>query len=532
MPVRRIANPYTVEPVRCRVASTIVNVAVPDLSLHFVLGQERAQWVSAGFIPAMTLSMLATPWFLLRYGLRRTYTGAILLLMAGGVIGGFSVNYPMLLAMRVAEGQAAGILQPIPAIVVFRAFDSDERGKAMSIFGFGVVLAPAIGPSVGGFLVEQFGWRSIFFVVVPFCLIVLNGLVHLHHGLAQAAAFLIVGVASFVVFLAYQMRTEQGLVNMKLFHYRQFAMGALVAFIYGAGLFGSTYLLPIHMQMAQHYAPSQAGLVLLPAGIVLAIIIVLAGKLSDWGAPNVMVSIGLGLLALSLALMGIGSAATGYFTLIAWVIVGRIGLCFVLPSLTLGSMRGVDLGLIAQGASTINFLRQLGGAIGVSLVGIVLEWRLAAQPGACRQRAHRRTPHRRTSARLQERVQQLGWASDRRPITVHHDRALQQLRMFGNRAQQGVVIGLLQVQSRVFFFIGAHHVAHLASQLTLQALQQCQVRRGFQILHDGKRQMVLLGELFDQRQCFARFGAARVVINRDHYGFVEKRRQHIIGRDY
>lgn len=125
-----------------------------------------------------------------------------------------------------------------------------------------------------------------------------------------------------------------------------------------------------------------AGWVLLPAGIVLAITIVLAGKLSDWVVPNIMVSIGLGLLALSLALMGMGSAATSYFTLIAWAVVGRIGLCFVLPSLTLGSMYGTDHGLIAQGASTINFLRQLGGAIGVSLVGIVLEWRLAAQPGA------------------------------------------------------------------------------------------------------------------------------------------------------
>lgn len=343
-------------------SSTIVNVAVPDLSLYFVLGQERAQWVSAGFMQAMTLSMLTTPWFLLRYGLRRTYTGAILLLMAGGVIGGFSVNYPMLLAMRMAEGLAAGILQPIPAIVVFRAFGSDERGKAMGILGFGVVLVPAIGPSVGGFLVEQFGWRSIFFVVVPFCLIVLamvrrllainsplmgesrpldwkelllaavcipsvlNGLVHLHHGLAQAAAFLIVGVTGFVVFLAYQIRVEHGLVNMRLFRYRQFAMGSLVAFIYGAGLFGSTYLLPIYMQMALRYAPSQAGLALLPAGIVLAITIVLAGKLSDWIAPNIMVSIGLGLLALSLALMGTSSTATGYFTLIAWAVVGRIGL--------------------------------------------------------------------------------------------------------------------------------------------------------------------------------------------------------------
>lgn len=406
-------------------SSTIVNVAVPDLSQHFSLGQESAQWVSAGFMQAMTLSMLTTPWFLLRYGLRRTYSSAILLLLVGGIVGGVSVNYPMLLSMRVVEGLAAGIIQPIPAIVVFRAFESNERGRAMGIFGFGVVLAPALGPSVGGFLVEHFGWRSIFFFVVPFCLIVLemirrllpvksplmgdaqpldwkglllaaicivstlNGLVQLHHGLLGASGFLAIGTATFLAFLWHQLRGEHTLMNMKLFGYPQFAMGALVAFIYGAGLFGSTYLLPIYMQMALHYSPSKAGLILLPAGIILAVTIVLAGRLTEKVEPHIMVSLGLSLLALSFWLMAIGSHTTGYFTLMLWAVIGRIGLGFVLPALSLGSMRGVDAGMIAQGASTINFLRQLGGAIGVGLVGIVLEWRLGAlQTAAASERIH------------------------------------------------------------------------------------------------------------------------------------------------
>lgn len=407
-------------------SSTIVNVAVPDLSRYFVLGQERAQWVSAGFMLAMTLSMLTTPWLLLRFGLRRTYAGAILLLLSGGMVGGFSINYPMLLSMRVVEGLAAGILQPIPSIVVLRAFEKKEQGRAMGIFGFGVVLAPAIGPSIGGFLVEQFGWRSIFFVVVPFCLVVLlmvqrllavnspmkgeaqpldwkglllacvgttgllNGLVHLHDGFMQSVPLIVIGLAGLGGFVAYQMRTENGLMNMHLFRYPQFAMGALVAFIYGAGLFGSTYLLPVYMQMALHYAPSQAGMVLLPAGVVLAVTIIVAGRLADRFAPGILVSIGLCLLALSFSLMAAGTSTTGYFTLMVWAIVGRIGLGFVLPSLSLGAMHGVDFGMIAQGASIINFLRQLGGAIGVSLVGIVLEWRLAVHTGgaAASQDAH------------------------------------------------------------------------------------------------------------------------------------------------
>ncbi|MES2538898.1 MAG: DHA2 family efflux MFS transporter permease subunit [Pseudomonadota bacterium] len=394
-------------------SSTIVNVAVPDLSRHFALGQERAQWVSAAFMLAMTMSMLTTPWLLGRYGLRRTYIATILLLMAGGVIGGFSVNYPMLLSMRVAEGLASGILQPIPAIIIMRSFEPREQGRAMGLFGFGVVLAPAMGPSVGGFLVEHFGWPSIFFVVVPFCLLaleltrrflplkaqpiggaqpldwkglllvgvctvsILNGMVHLHDNLPLAAGLLVLGLACLVAFVVYQLRARNPLMNMKVFAYRQFSMGGVVAFIYGMALFGSTYLFPVYMQMGLNYAPSSAGLVLLPAGIVLAIVIPVAGRLADRFAPNVLVALGLALLAVSFALTAVGASDTGFFTLAVWAIIGRIGLGFVMPALSLGAMRGLDVSLIAQGSSTISFLRQLGGAIGVSLVGIVLEWRLA-----------------------------------------------------------------------------------------------------------------------------------------------------------
>jgi len=396
-------------------SSTIVNVAVPDLSHHFTLGQERAQWVSASFMLAMTLSMLTTPWLLLRFGLRRTYGGAMLLLLCGGIFGGLSVNYLMLIAMRVLEGLACGVVQPIPAITILRSFGKHEQGRAMGLFGFGVVLAPALGPSVGGFLVEHFGWRSIFFIMVPFCLAVLamanrylaasatrgearpldwrglllvgvsiicllNGLVEVRQNGPIAGVLLGIGLAGLVGFIVYQLRTPDPLMNMTLFRYPQFAMGALVAFIYGMGLFGSTYLLPVYMQLGLHYLPSQAGLVLLPAGGVLAVTIWLGGRLVDRFRPHVLVAIGVSLLALSFALMALVEPDTSYIVLMLWAIVGRIGLGLVLPALSLGAMRGVDIALIAQGSSTINFLRQLGGAIGVSLVGIVLEWRLSLYP--------------------------------------------------------------------------------------------------------------------------------------------------------
>ncbi|MHA6833053.1 DHA2 family efflux MFS transporter permease subunit [Ralstonia pseudosolanacearum] len=404
----------TVGAVASIISATIVNVAIPDLSRHFVLGQERAQWVSASFMVAMTLAMLLTPWLLLRFGLRRTFSGALLLLGVGGLVGALAPTYGVMIAMRVVGGAAAGIMQTLPNILILRVFPEREQGKAFGLFGFGVVLAPALGPSLGGFLVELFGWRSIFFVVVPFTLLgwamarrfmpidssmagepkpldwrglllvgaatvaLLNGLVELHADAARGVALMAVSVVCLAVFLFWQRRVASPLLDLRLFSYRQFAMGAVVAFIYGAGLYGSTYLLPVYMQVALAYTPSSSGLVLLPPGLALAATIVVAGRLTRRIEPYRLVAFGLAALAVSFLLMTINTRATGCLLLIGIAAIGRVGLGFVLPSLSLGAMRGVDFTLIPQGSSAVNFLRQLGGAIGVSATGIFLQWRLAA----------------------------------------------------------------------------------------------------------------------------------------------------------
>jgi EmrB/QacA subfamily drug resistance transporter len=404
-------------------SSTIVNVAIPDMSHHFTLGQERAQWVTSGFMVAMTVSMLTTPWLLSRYGYRRTYVGTMLLLLLGGLVGGFSNTFALVLSARVAEGLAAGVVQPIPAIIIMRAFEPHEQGRASGIFGMGVVLAPAIGPSIGGVLVDLFGWRSIFFMVVPFCLAslwlayryvpvtapggvaanpkgatldwrglllggagtlcLLNGMVTLHGGAPRDAALLLGGaVLALVLFIAWQRRMaatgREPLMNLALFGSRPFAMGSIVAFIYGTALFGSTYLLPVYMQLGLGLSASYVGSILLPAGFVLAVTIALVGRLADRHPTYLLVSIGLALLALSFALMLTVTLASAIWLLVLWAILGRIGLGFILPSLNLGALRSLSPAMISQGSSAINFVRMLGGAIGVSLCGIVLEWRLAA----------------------------------------------------------------------------------------------------------------------------------------------------------
>ena len=406
-------------------SSTIINVAIPDMSQHFALGQGRAQWVTSGFMVAMTVAMLTTPWLLARYGYRRTYVGCMLLLMAGGMAGGLANYFALVLAARVAEGLAAGVVQPIPAIIIMRAFGPHEQGRASGLFGMGVVLAPALGPSIGGLLVDWMGWRSIFFMVVPLCLLalwmawryvpdvapggtqanasgamldwrglllasfgtlcLLNAMVALHgqgSNPVQAAVLLVAALAALVLFIGWQRRMattgRAPLMNLALFTCRPFAMGSVVAFIYGTALFGSTYLLPVYMQLGLNLSASHAGTVLLPAGLVLAATIAGVGRLADKQPTWLLVSIGLGLLAASFALMLTVTLSSALWLLALWATLGRIGLGFILPSLNLGSLRPLHKDLMAQGVSAISFVRMLGGAIGVSLCGIVLEWRLAA----------------------------------------------------------------------------------------------------------------------------------------------------------
>jgi EmrB/QacA subfamily drug resistance transporter len=403
-------------------SSTIMNVGIPDMSLHFGIGQEQAQWVSSSFMVAMTVSMLTTPWLLARFGYRTTYYGCMWLLMTAGIGGGLATDYNWVLVARVSEGLAAGVVQPIPAIIILRAFDNAEQGRANSFFGMGVVLAPAIGPSIGGILVDFMSWRSLFFMVIPFCLAslwmakryvpitapggvtanhgkptldvggltlatvgtlcLLNGLVLLHSGQWATSAWLMAGaLVCLLSFVFWQrLQAQRGglpLMNLSLFKHRPFAMGTLVAFIYGIAMFGSTYLIPVYLQLGLGLSPSHVGTLMLPSGLLLALTIAVVGRYASTHPTHLFVSFGLTLLALSFALMLLVTLQTALWVLVALAILGRIGLGFILPSLNLGAMRSLQTHLIPQGASAINFLRMLGGAAGVSLCGILLEWRLA-----------------------------------------------------------------------------------------------------------------------------------------------------------
>ena len=387
-------------------AATIINVAFPALMAEFHVGHDTLQWVAAGFLAATTATMLATAWLVETIGERATFVGAMALFLAASLLAAVSWSTQWLIAARVVQGACAGVLQPLAMIVLFRVFPVDERGRAMALYGFGIVLAPAIGPAIGGALLEAFGWRSIFLLTVPFCIaglalgattlprhagrssqrfdwigwmLLLGALVTLlnvpvaGHRAGFAApvpiALAVAGIALAGAFVRWEMRAPAPLLPIRLFRHPPFAGASIVAFAYGVGLFG-TYPCRFAQDIA-HFNAADAGYLLAPPGVALAVAIVVGGRLTDRMHPAPIIIAGLALFAVSSLLLALSGAATGFARLALWLVIGRVGLGMLIPALNVGAVQSLSGSELAYASSAVNFVRQLGGAFGVNLLAVL-----------------------------------------------------------------------------------------------------------------------------------------------------------------
>ena len=385
--------------------ATIVNVALPDIMGAFGMGQDKAQLLSTGFLAAMTGTMLLNAWMVETLGQRATFMLAVVVFIVASVMGGLAPAEGVLILARVLQGGAAGILQPLAMQVIFQVFPPEKRGSAMGIYGIGVVLAPALGPTLGGIMVDNFSWRYVFFMAVLATLFIPGRassgpprrfdwigfglmtvfLVTLLNGLSNGqreewfSDFILgsfaIALVSGIGFIVWELRSPAPMLNLKLFMNRVYAGASVVAFIFGAGIYGSTFLIPLFVQAIQGYTPTRSGLLLMPAGLILAIVFPIAGRLTDRTPAYATVMFGLAVFALSSFLMTGVDTDTSFWLFAWWIMLGRIGLGFIMPSLNAGALKALPMTLLGQGSGAINFVRQLGGAFGVNLLSIALERR-------------------------------------------------------------------------------------------------------------------------------------------------------------
>ncbi len=180
----------------------------------------------------------------------------------------------------------------------------------------------------------------------------------------------------------WQFRARAPLLAVRLLARRGFRATLLVAVAYGLGLFGTTYLVPVFVQDIAGYGPAKAGNLLLVPGFALALAIALAGRLTDRVPPRYVVAGGLGCFALSSLLLAFATGATTFWLLALWLTIGRVGLGFIIPALNVGAVESLPPQFLGQASAAVNFARQLGGAVGVNLLAVLLDWRLSAYGAA------------------------------------------------------------------------------------------------------------------------------------------------------
>jgi len=394
-------------------AMTTVNVAVPDVMGAFGIGQDQAQWMSSAYMATMTAGMLINAWLTGVLGERRTFVGSLFFFSVGALLGGSAPTEDALIFSRVLQGFSAGVAQPLVMATIFTVFPAERRGMAMGVFGLGVVFAPAIGPTLGGLMIEYFSWRYVFFISLPFCLIaavmglmfmptraiprrippfdwlgfalLCAGLFGLMTGIADGqregwasdviVLRLVIGAVAGVAFVLWELHTPRALLDVRIFANLEFSAAALIAFIFGAGLMGSTYIMPVFVQTIIGFTPLLAGLMMMPSGIMLAFIFPLAGRLADAMPGSTMIIFGLLLFSAGFALMAAADIDTTFWTLVGMVMVSRLGLGFINPSLNSSSLKALPADKVRQGAGVANFMRQLGGAFGINLMVAFFEVR-------------------------------------------------------------------------------------------------------------------------------------------------------------
>jgi DHA2 family multidrug resistance protein len=395
------------------VTTTIVNVAIPDIMGAFGIGQDRAQWFMTGALSAMTVGMLLTAWLIRNFGQRRTFVGALFIFLLSLLLAGASPNESVLVFARVMQGAVAGLLQPLAVYTLYRVFPPHQKGRAMGLFGISVILGPALGPSLGGLLIDLFNWRYIFYIPMPLAIAgMLLGSVFMPEReestvrpnfdwiglflLATAIACVLTGLSNgqregwqsdyvlgFIgtsivagaAFVIWELWILHPLVELRVLAGGRFAAAACVAFIMGAGLFGTVYLVPLFVESVQGFTPLMAGLLLLPPGLVMGLFLPIGGFLTDRLPANWLIMTGLAFFAVSCYWFGSADVNTPFWNLVWWVTLSRIGLALINPSLNVAAMGAVRTEYLGQGAGMINFCRQLGGAFGVNLLSVMLDRR-------------------------------------------------------------------------------------------------------------------------------------------------------------
>jgi EmrB/QacA subfamily drug resistance transporter len=397
--------------------NTVVNVAIPQLQRTFGANIQAVQWVVTIYMLTQAAVIPTAPYLATRFGGKRAYVWTLTAFLLGSVLCGFAWNLPSLIFFRLIQGIGGGILLPLVTTLLYQAFPAEERGSAVSAMGIALMVAPTVGPVLGGFLVASFSWRWAFFINVPIGIVAImiaqnvlrqapatartrfDGAGFLSIAVGTAALLYAVssvtvggnplrnivlfgiGIALVSAFVAIEKskvrRGQEPLLDLRRFNDRTFAFGSLATVFVASARFGTLFLIPIYLQALRQLTALEAGTILAAQSVATLIVLPIGGRFADRLGPRPVVITGLSVLTSATLLM-----VTLALNTPIWMIVGIMLLVGCAGALTqqlsvaaMSRVRHEEHTAVAHGASLMTVLHATAAPLGVALLSSIVQLR-------------------------------------------------------------------------------------------------------------------------------------------------------------
>jgi MFS transporter, DHA2 family, lincomycin resistance protein len=386
---------------------TLLNVAMSKIMDDIGIAPSMAQWLSTGYLLVIGVLIPVTAYLIQRFTTRTLFLAAMGLFTVGTFVAAIAPGFAVLLTGRVLQAAGTGLLFPLLTNVVFAMVPIEKRGSAMGTIGIVITFAPAIGPTLSGIVVEHFSWRVLFYGVLPIALLVMlfaffrlknvtettnpkidplslllstigfGGIVYGfsssgegHGGWSsnEVIISIAIGVASLVLFTWRQLTIAQPLLDLRTFKYNIFRMSTVIMMIVMMAMFSAMMLLPIFLQNALGYSPLEAGLVMLPGGIVMGIMSPITGRLFDKFGAKLLALVGLGLVANTLLQFAFITLSTSYSKIMIFNTLLMLGISMVMMPVMTNALNVLPPHLYPHGTAIISTLQQVAGAVGTALL--------------------------------------------------------------------------------------------------------------------------------------------------------------------
>lgn len=395
---------------------TLLNVALPSIMKDFDASASAVQWLTTGYMLVNGILIPASAFFIQKFTNRKLFILAMSLFTAGTLLAAFSPSLGVLLTARMIQASGSAIMMPLLMNVMLFSFPVERRGAAMGLFGLVMITAPAIGPTLSGWLIEHYSWRTLFDVVLPIAAITLVaailklknitpqrnikldvlslilssvGFGGLLYGFSSAGEKgwdsvhvylpIIAGVIGLLLFIIRQLRLDEPLLEFRIYRYPMFALSSAISVVLAMAMFSAMLLMPIYVQTLRGISPLHSGLLMLPGALAMGVMSPITGKLFDKFGARVLAVIGLAITIYTTHLFSNLTLDTSYSYLMLLYTLRMFGMSMVMMPVMTNGLNELPQSMNPHGTAMNNTLQQVSGAVGSAFLVTLMQNRTESE---------------------------------------------------------------------------------------------------------------------------------------------------------